>query len=372
MGVYLEGDVVSESIYVGGTGLTFTRLASYVNGSAVSWSPTFTEIGSGFYRWSYTTTQGDTTGAYEWVGTASDGTPVPINFDLNPRSVSATVGVAGAGGVSRKSLRREIGRELGQCIVLTAESGTDTTLVDRSRLTYPNNAYKGRTLYFTGGTAGNIGETRTVIASTQSSGQIEWSEALPAAVAAADEAELWGMHGEGVEPWEVNDMINTVVLDVGYNYGTPVTAAVAAAFDYEDPEITIPAAVTRMIYSLQYQPDGTDLWLEVDRATSPGGAGYWVNRGLGTITVGGDYWLSELDDLDLQIVGDSFQTALASDAATTAVPKEYLVAEVCARLCLAMLERSPELARARLQVFSQRAIMAKQRMPRQQPDAQRV
>lgn len=275
--------------------------------------------------------------------------------------------------ITKKELRREIGRELGQCVVLTADGGTDTTFIDRSRLTHPNNAYKGRTIYFTGGTADNIGETRDIVSSTRSTATIEWSTALPASVAADDEAELWGVHGQGVEPWEVDDMISTVVVDAGYNFGIPATAAVSAAFDAEDPEITIPAAITRFVYSLQYQPDGTDIWLEVDRATSPGGAGYWVNRGLGTITVGGDYWLSELDGLDLQVVGDAYPTALANDASTTTMPKEYLVAECCARLSLLMLERNPEFARPRVQIFMQRSAMNKPRLrQRSQPDAQRV
>ena len=43
---YVAGETASGMFYTGATGQTFTRLYSRIAGSAVTWNPTFTEIGS--------------------------------------------------------------------------------------------------------------------------------------------------------------------------------------------------------------------------------------------------------------------------------------------------------------------------------------
>lgn len=352
------GQDVSRIIYTGTTGETFTRVSSYINGTETSWSPTFTEIGSGYYRWSYTPA---VVGSYEWAGTSSNGSTVPINFDVDAASatISMPITASSSTGVTRKYLRREIGRELGQCIVLTATDGGTTELICKSRLTGATNSYRGRTIYFTGGTAGNLGLTRDIVASNKTNGQVEWSEPLPDDVADGDEAELWGVSKTGVEPWEVEEMINAVISDGGLNYGIPVLAAVTDPFDMESGEVEIPATITKGIISVQYQKDGYDDWITIDRASYAGGYGYWVNRGLGTMTIGGSWLISELDGLDLQIIGEAYPDTLDEDTDTTDMPKQWIIAESCLRLNMLMLERSPEIARPRMQIYQQRAIMAK-------------
>lgn len=76
---WVVGSPVQESFYLGPTGQTFTRTASYVNGVSTVFAPTFTEIGGGFYRYTYTPA---VAGAYEWIGTGSNGSPIALNFSV--------------------------------------------------------------------------------------------------------------------------------------------------------------------------------------------------------------------------------------------------------------------------------------------------
>ncbi len=360
MAYYVAGDTIQEPFISESlaTGLTFTRVASYQAGSTVTWNPTIAEVGSGAYTFTYVTTTSSTTGSWVWVATASNGETVTWEFDVNATEPTI-VTAAPSDGATRKELRQEIGRQFGQIVVLVADSGTDTTFVSPRRLTYPNNAYKGRRLYFVDGTLANLGETRDIISSTKTTGTLEWSDALPTDVQAGDEAELWGMSNAGAEPWEVEDMINDVISDAGRSYGVAVEATLADPFDADNPELDIPAAINRMIYQVLWQPEDSEEWVPIDRATSPGGYGYWVNRGLGTITVGGTWLLSQLDARSIKIIGDAYPAPLDDDTDVTDIPKQYIVAEVCSRLAVALVERNPDFAKARLALFSQRAMMAR-------------
>lgn len=88
---YFVGDTISESFYTGQTGETFTRSYSYIAGSATTFNPTFTELGDGWYRYSYAPAL---VGIYEWVGTGSASGAITINFDVDEAADQTGSGVA--------------------------------------------------------------------------------------------------------------------------------------------------------------------------------------------------------------------------------------------------------------------------------------
>lgn len=77
--MYAVGSTIGEAFDLGVTGQTFARTASYINGAVSVWNPTFVEIGSGFYRYSYVPS---VAGSFEWVGTATNGAPIVINIQV--------------------------------------------------------------------------------------------------------------------------------------------------------------------------------------------------------------------------------------------------------------------------------------------------
>src|SRR5689334_2847087 len=113
-----------------------------------------------------------------------------------------------------RELRRAVGARLSDLIVVVATAdGSDGVFRDANRLLGGDNAYRGRWLYFTDGTPANVGESRKVTSSTSSGGVLNLTPSLPAATAEGDEAELWGVHGKGFLPGEVNDAIIAVNND---------------------------------------------------------------------------------------------------------------------------------------------------------------
>lgn len=265
---------------------------------------------------------------------------------------------------SLKNLRREIGRELTDCLVLTATTGaaSDSVFVDANRLVAPDHAYKGRTAYVTGGTAGNLLATRRVDDSSRTTTSITLTRALPSTIQVGDEIELWGKHDEGWMPWDVNDTINAVIADAADHFFIPVEATVTLPFDTDTRQIAIPATITKGIYAISYQDDDDDLWYPVwERAAAPGMPGFWVNRGLGTIDVAGERWAADLDGLSLKVHGYGALPSLSIDADTTTVNKEWVVRESVRRLLEQAWERKPDVVRQRLPGATRAAEIARQR-----------
>lgn len=81
MTVYL-GDTQTELFYrEGGAGETFTRVESAIDGVDTTWNPTFTDLGSGWYQYTYAPS---VTGIHTWGGTGDQGPPIALSFDVDP------------------------------------------------------------------------------------------------------------------------------------------------------------------------------------------------------------------------------------------------------------------------------------------------
>src|SRR4030095_16044139 len=86
---------------------------------------------------------------------------------------------------------------------------------------------------------------------------------LPQASEIGDEAELWGKHDEGWQPWEVNDTINNVIEDAVDSFFIAVETDIATPYNRDAGTIAIPDLITRGVVSLSYQSRADDAWYPV-------------------------------------------------------------------------------------------------------------
>ena len=194
-----------------------------------------------------------------------------------------------------QEIRRSVGRELGDMLVLTATAaGTTTSLVDNKNLYLPTNACKNRVLYFTGGTAGNIGEKRIVSANDQANTLLQWPIELGAATVVADEAELWNTRGMGWDPvQEVNPAINDVIREVAQYIWLEDTESIGT-FDQDTPYFSLPSG-TRGLYVVEYMDSNSDTrWHEIPQADNQNAPGWHLERGANIVWIVG-YWAQMAD-----------------------------------------------------------------------------
>jgi len=325
------GETQSETFYVGATGMTFTRTASYIAGVATVWSPSFTEVGSGFYRYAYTPL---VAGSFEWVGTATDTTPVTINFDVDATGETIVVGVTGSAGVTRTQLRRRISRDLSNMLpVLTATSnGTTTTLIDAKNLKLNDDSLVGRQVYFVSGA--NSATTQYVSANSYSAGSITFPTVNSTLI--GDVAEIHNVRGGGWTVEEIHDELDGVLRDASDSLPAYDREDIAGTFDADSPTVTIPATF-RAIYRVDWL--GADgFYHSIPATTDAGDPGWWVNRGENELIVNGD-WRTQADGDAIRLYGQKVYAALTSDASTTTANEEWLVAQVVANLLMQGAER---------------------------------
>lgn len=362
----------SEVAITGKVGADFVVIEAYdLSSPSTTATVTLAEIGDGEYRISFVPTTPVTGDDLVWTSHVEYSSGGVFREFSEPYQVSADVPTTvivppstGALAKSLQAIRREIGKDLGDFLLVTATAGnvSDSVWVDDDHLVGAEHAYRGRTLYVTAGTAGNLLEIRRVDDSSKTGTSLTLVRPLPSTIQISDEAELWGVHTEGWQPWEVNDTINNVIEDAGSHFFIPILASVTDAFDPDTRSITIPASITKGVVSLEYQSDIDDLWYPVhEQAETLGDTGYFVNRGQRTITIGGDVWPTLLDGLSLRILGYGVPARLTSDADTTDVNKEWIVRESMRRLLNMGWERKPEFVARRINAATREAEVARER-----------
>jgi hypothetical protein len=330
------GETASEDFPTGVAGETFTRIASSIANVAMVWNPTFTDLGSGAYRYAYVTT---TAGSHTWTGTGSATGIFSINFDVEA-STSVAAGVTSV-GETRLTLRREVGRRIPgeQFVVLVATAGSTTSFTDAETLQGPTDASKGADLYLIDGV--NAGTQRRIQSSTNT-GQLNWQTPVAAAVVAGDGAELWNQRGIGVKATEVNDAINDAIAVLRRGSWVPAVASVVLPFDQDSPTVVIPAALTRGVYGLYYQdPVRDDIWHEVAGGGEDPRVGWWYDRAAGTLVVGGS-WAGVIDTSALRIQGYQKPGLLSADTDATPLDPEAVITEAVYQLLKRNSSRNPE------------------------------
>lgn len=329
---WVLGETVSESFYTGNTGETFTRVSSYISGSVSVWNPTITELGSGYYRWSYTPA---VAGSFEWVGAGSGGSPVAINFDLEATGVTVTISAATTGALTQTlaQLRKRVAERLGDYDELTATSnGTTTTFIDVLYVSAAAEQMKGRFLVLSDGTV------HRVTGFTEGTNTLTF---LPAAgstsyTATNSVAALYNKRGAGFAPALYKNAINNAINDAFPLGLIRVQASVAAVFDADTELITIPASMTH-VQTVEFT-DSDGLLHELPRSIRSGEYGWTAIPATGQLRLMG-YPGGIADGLALMLTGYGRQAELSADSDTCALSAEFIVARACYHLCYSALDK---------------------------------
>lgn len=329
-------------------GATFTVItARKPNGS--SFSPTITSLGSGVYSVQIATAR---TESGPWYLLVADTSLTPdkyydVLWEVDPPSSESSAGVSG--GVTRATLRRGIGRLMGDVIVATTTAaGTTTTALDTVNLNYENAGLTGRMLYvFAATNTVNEGEIRRVTENTKSTGTVTFTPALPAATAAGDVIELYAKRGVGPGPLEIHEAINRAIQAARDNHVSPALSA-ESTLNYANPIVTIPSTWT--FFGGAEWKDFEDIWRPVPRADLTidpvGRTVRFANRAR---------WLA--DQRSVRLRGYLPPAALDSDDDGTSVDAEWLMNQAAADLLLATSDQQndPQGAERKAQYFQGKA-----------------
>ena len=241
--------------------------------------------------------------------------------------------MTGIQGRTREQLRRSIGRNLigHRLIASTATAaGDETSLTDDTLLGGDDN-YNGWWTVLNGG------EIRRVSDYDAAGSRLSWTRPLPEATAAADTYELWPSE---YPPEVIHDYINQAIGEAEGHIYEPV----------EDESLQAGGGVTRFPV-----PAGVDAISKVQvrvsaSSPSPADADSVVWRTLPSRLWGvdkGDRVLTFTDggrqlagNSPLKLVGGKEPTPLSTDASTTVVPDEFVIARATALALLA----SPDLS----------------------------
>lgn len=328
---WVLGETVSQTFYTGNTGETFTRVASYINGASSVWNPTIAELGSGYYRWSYTPS---VAGSFEWSGTGSAGSPLPINFDVEATGVTVTVSAATSGALTQTfaQLRQRLADKFEDLVQLTATANGNvgkTTLIDTYHINPGTEHYNGRDVLCTSGT--NAGLKRRVTGTADTTGTLTLNTALTAATATNDTFDVFNRRGRGFTIDQYNRAINNAINDAFPASVIEVVATITGAFDVDTPEITVPSSLVE-VSALEAQ-DSTGDWRIVPKARSRGGDGWYPDKASGQLRLyGRNAWT--VDTLSLRVFGLGRQATLSAESDICAIRPEFIVAHAAYHLAL--------------------------------------
>lgn len=252
------------------------------------------------------------------------------SWDVDPVA-SEPAGDGGIAGTGRTTLRRSIGRMLGDLVVATCTAnGTTSTVVDEVNLHQQDGSLSGRQLYVAFSTPGNTGQTRRVATNQKSQSTITFTPPLPNPTRAGDVVELWNERGSTVTVDEVHDAINRAIAAAS---GTSVAPASQdmGTFDRNSPTLTIPPAweyFSRVRMIDRY----THIWRDIPHVDVS------LDQANRTVTVKG---LSRelAHGCAVRLVGHTTPGPLSSDADATPVDAEWIGYYACNQLLLSSAHR---------------------------------
>lgn len=233
---------------------------------------------------------------------------------------------------TRQELRQAIGRLTGDMLKCTATAvGTTTTFLDTLNLYRGDGSLEGRIGWFASGTAGNLYSTVRVTGNVRSTFTATFTPAVAAITAVGDVLELWNERGQGYLPADVNSAINDAIALVAEQNTTPADTEIAA-FDADDPYLTIPAT-WEFFGGARYQ-DGDSLWHDIP--ITPFNADVDIqNRQL---RLKGEV-AQAADTRTVRLFGDIAATALTIDTASTGVNAYWLTHHAAYLLMVGAMRR---------------------------------
>lgn len=245
---------------------------------------------------------------------------------------------------TRAELRRAIGYELNDIlpITVTANGAMTTTLVYATGdVSTAVDSAKGRQIIFLTGTAGNIGQIRRVLDTSQASGTITLDRALPAIPAAGDTAEMYNFRGKQWTIDQYHHYINRAIADAfPAHKGTMVEEVIGTVFDADSPSVAVPATIN-YLSAVEYLPDGATLYQTVPMAEDRLMQGWSVDGPNASIVIRGRDLLSMLDGATIKMIGWTRAGALSTDSDSTTVPEKWIVDKCKEWMLTASIEREP-------------------------------
>ena len=246
--------------------------------------------------------------------------------------------MTGAQGRTREELRKSIGRNLigYRLIVSAATAAGDTTgLIDDTLLGGDDN-YNGWWFVATSPTA-NAGAVRRVSDYDSATARLSWAQALQQATALDDTYELWPSE---YPPEAIHDYINQAIGEAaGHVYEAVEDVSLQAGGGRA--RFAIPATVDAISKVQVRVSTSSASPVDADTAvwrTLP--VHLWgIDKGkrVLTLTDGGRRLAG---DAPLKLIGGKEPTPLSTDASTTVVPDEFIIARATALALLA----SPDLS----------------------------
>jgi hypothetical protein len=238
---------------------------------------------------------------------------------------------------TRAVLRRRVATLLEDITEMTATAnGLTTTFIDTIRLGNSIERATGREIMFTSGA--NLGTSRRVTTSDMTTGTLTF--AAVTSTVAGDTAEMYNFRLEGWISPQYHNALDMAIDQAWPLFGTKVTVAAAAVFSTTTTLIDIPSGIDQL-ESVEYQ-DTSSLWQEVKQADGRYGVGWSVEADGTDVVIRGENWRDRLQGRSIRLVGYTRATVLATDAATTTIPPEWIVYKAASILCLAK-KRSPEI-----------------------------
>lgn len=342
MSHYVAGEpIVDYLTHVGNdgqpiAGATFTVItARKPDGTA--FTPTIASLGGGSYQITIPTARSE---AGQWYLLVADQSLTPPRYYDNSWDVDAAPAdpnTVTSGPATRGSLRRSIGRLLGDVIVATVTdaSADPSIVIDKLNLVYNNNELAGRRAYVSYAFTGqNLGVNRRVIGNDKSSAQVQLSPALPAALAVGDVVEFYNERDLGPSVDDIHQVINSVILSA-QDVNITDTVGPEAQFSETTPLVSIPST-WRFLTGAEWQ-DRRSIWRPIPpadlRVDVPNRTVEIRNRSA---------YLA--DGLKVRLRGAVAAAALQSDDDTTSVDAEWLKYQAAAELLISMSHRAHDSA----------------------------
>jgi hypothetical protein len=246
---YTVNEIISEVFETGVVGETFTTVASYRDGISLSWQPSFSEVGSGFYLYQFIPNQ---PGSWAWSGQGSLSGPLTINFEVDPTSTAPPPLEALGGTTSLAELVEAVAlRSLDLIQTEATEERADfQSWVDVNNLIEDNAFFAGMELYIK--TGANAGLTRRIANSDYASGTLSWEQPVPATILAGDEANLYNRAGLGHTYREYAQAINMVIRELANNAMRRVTLPATTIPTYDQPGLPLDASQLSKVCSVSY------------------------------------------------------------------------------------------------------------------------
>lgn len=252
-------------------------------------------------------------------------------------------------GMTRREISRRVLSRLGDLMIITATGdGTMTTFSDRRNLIGEPDAYRGRMIRFTGGTVDNIGEVRYVSGSSRTNRTLTVDDALPAAIAEGDEAEMINFFGLGYRFRDVEDAIDAAVSAAG-EFSPEPTFLDVGTFAATSPRIYLPDDWIG-VNAVDWQNTETSAWNTAEYTPRMYENGWSVDRSTRSVYIGRNL-STTMDTKTTRIRGIKMPSPIPYPDDRTTINAEWLIARCISELSSAMFRRNPTAEREKMLAY---------------------